>query len=96
MSINEVRSLEDMRPIDDEAAIQPRVPLANVNLDGADLKALRERVTMARDLVMVGFSPSEALAALGVPAISHTGLPSVQLQGLAQVSPEDPEAAYEV
>lgn len=96
MSINEVRSLEDMRPIDDEAAMQPRVPLANVNLDGADLKALRERVSMARDLVMVGFSPAEALAALGVPEIAHTGLPSVQLQGLAQVSPEDPEAAYEV
>jgi hypothetical protein len=96
MSINEVRSLEDMRPIDDEAAIQPRVPLANVNLDGADLKALRERVTMVRDLVLAGFSPSEALAVMGVAPIEHTGLPSVQLQGIAQVNPENPEAAYEV
>ena len=96
MSINEVRALEDMRPIDDEAAQQPRVPLANVNLDGADLKALRERVTMARDLVMVGFSPEQALSALGVPAIEHTGVPSVQLQGLQNLSPDNPESAYEV
>jgi hypothetical protein len=96
MSINEVRSLEDMRPIDDQAAIQPRVPLANVNLDGADLKALRERVTMVRDLVLAGFSPSEALAAMGVSPIDHTGVPSVQLQGLQNLNPEDPATAYEV
>ena len=96
MSINEVRSYEDLRPIDDTAAAQPRVPLANVNLDAADLKAMRERVTMVRDLVMVGFSPSEALAAMGVQDIDHTGVPSVQLQGLQNLNPEDPEDAYEV
>ena len=96
MSINEVRSLEDMRPIDDQAAIQPRVPLANVNLDGADLKAMRERVSMVRDLVLAGFSPAEALSVMGVPAIDHTGVPSVQLQGLQNLNPENPESAYEV
>lgn len=96
MSINEVRSYEDLRPIDDTAASQPRVPLANVNLDAADLKAMRERVTMVRDLVMVGFSPAEALAAMGVQDIDHTGVPSVQLQGLQNLNPEDPEEAYEV
>jgi HK97 family phage portal protein len=96
MSINEVRSYEDLRPIDDTAASQPRVPLANVNLDAADLKAMRERVTMVRDLVMVGFSPAEALAAMGVQDIDHTGVPSVQLQGLQNLNPTDPEQAYEV
>jgi HK97 family phage portal protein len=96
MSINEVRSYEDLRPIDDTAASQPRVPLANVNLDAADLKAMRERVTMVRDLVMVGFSPSEALAAMGVQDIDHTGVPSVQLQGLQNLDPDNPENAYEV
>ena len=96
MSINEVRSYEDLRPIDDTAAAQPRVPLANVNLDAADLKAMRERVTMVRDLVMVGFSPSEALAAMGVQDIDHTGVPSVQLQGLQNLDPDNPEEAYEV
>ena len=96
MSINEVRSYEDMRPIDDPAASQPRVPLANVNLDAADLKAMRERVSMVRDLVMVGFSPAEALAAMGVQDIDHTGVPSVQLQGLQNLDPDNPESAYEV
>jgi hypothetical protein len=51
---------------------------------------------MVRDLVLAGFSPSEALAVMGVAPIEHTGLPSVQLQGIAQVNPENPEAAYEV
>lgn len=51
---------------------------------------------MARDLVMVGYDPAEALAAMGLPAIAHTGLASVQLQGVAQVNPEDPESVYEV
>jgi hypothetical protein len=96
MSINEVRSYEDLRPIDDTAAAQPRVPLANVNLDAADLKAMRERVTMVRDLVIVGFSPAEALAAMGVQDIDHTGVPSVQLQGLQNLDPDNPENAYEV
>jgi hypothetical protein len=31
-----------------------------------------------------------------LPAVPHTGLPSVQLQAIAQVDPEDPKAAYEV
>jgi hypothetical protein len=94
MSINEVRSLEDMRPITDPAADRPRVPLANVNLDAADLKAERERVTMARDLVLVGYDPAAVLAAFGLPAIDHTGLPSVQLQGVAQIDPENPGGVY--
>jgi len=31
-----------------------------------------------------------------LPEIAHTGLPSVQLQGVAQIDPQDPEAVYEV
>lgn len=96
MSINEVRALEDMRPIEDEAAINPRVPLANVNLNAADLKAMRERVAMVRELVFAGFSPTQALAAMGLPDIEHTGVPSTQLQPLAQLDPLNPQAAYEV
>jgi hypothetical protein len=46
--------------------------------------------------VLSGYDPAEALAAVGLDPISHTGLASVQLQGVAQVSPEDPQAAYEV
>jgi HK97 family phage portal protein len=96
MSINEVRALEDMRPINDEAAMNPRVPLANVNLNAADLKAMRERVAMVRELVFSGFSPEQALAAMGLPQIDHTGVPSTQLQPLATLDPLDPTSAYKV
>lgn len=96
MSINEVRAYEDLRPIDDEAANAPRVPLANVNLNAADLKAMRERVAMVRELVFSGFSPEQALAAMGLPEIAHTGVPSTQLQPLASLDPLDPTSAYKV
>lgn len=96
ISINEVRRLEDLGDIDDDAARNVRVPLANVNIDAADLMAEEKRVNMARTLVFAGYDPAEALRAVGLDPIKHTGLPSTQLQGLAQVSPADPQAAYEV
>ena len=96
MSINDVRRLEDMSDIDDPAANNVRVPLANLNIDAADLIAEEKRVNMAQTLVFSGYDPAEALAAVGLDPIAHTGLPSTQLQGLAQVSPENPQAAYEV
>jgi HK97 family phage portal protein len=96
MSINDVRRLEDMSDIDDPAANNVRVPLANMNIDAADLIADEKRVRMANTLVLVGYDPAEALAAVGLPAIAHSGLPSVQLQGVAQVDPENPSAVYEV
>ena len=96
LTINDVRRLEDLTPIDDPAADSVRVPLANVNLDAADLTATDKRVNMAQKLVNSGFDPSEVLSAMGLPPIDHTGLPTVQLQGIAQVAPEDPQSAYEV
>lgn len=96
LTINDVRRLEDMSPIDDIAANSPRVPLANVNLDAADLTATDKRVAMAQRLVLSGFDPTEVLAAMDLPPIAHTGLASVQLQGVAQVNPEDPQAVYDV
>lgn len=95
MSINDVRILEDMPPVDSDAARDPRVPLANVNIEDSDVKAQMERVKMVQALVYSGFSPAEALQAIGLPPIDHTGLPSVQLQGVAQVNPEDTSEPYE-
>jgi len=68
--------------------------LANVGIDEAGIRAQGELVKMAQSLVMVGFQPAEVMAALNLPEIGHTGLPSVQLQGVAQVDPENPDAAY--
>ena len=96
LTINDVRRLEDFRPIDDEAANNVRVPLANVNIDAADLNAQEKRVTMAKELIFAGFDPAEVLQQMGLPDMKHTGLPSVQLQGVAQIDPEDPESVYGV
>jgi len=96
LTVNDVRRLEDLRPINDPSADTSRVPLANVNVDAADLVATDKRVTMVSKLVLAGFDPAEALAALGLPAMAHTGVPSVQLQALQNLAPEDPQGAYEV
>jgi HK97 family phage portal protein len=79
-SINEVRSFEDLRPIDDPSANTVRVPLANVNVDAAELTAMTEKVNMAQRLIQVGFDPDDVMAKLELPAIEHTGKDSVQLQ----------------
>jgi HK97 family phage portal protein len=96
LTVNDVRRLEDLRPIDDPSADQPRVPLANVNIDAAELVATDKRVAMASKLVLAGYDPAEVLSAMGLPAMAHTGVPSVQLQGLQNLNPEDPTSEYEV
>jgi HK97 family phage portal protein len=92
-STNDVRRLEDLPPVDN--GDQYRVPLANIALADTQVITDEKKMYMLTQLVQSGFSPSEVLAALGLPEIAHTGLPSVQLQGVAQVNPEDPEAVYE-
>lgn len=94
LSVNDVRRLEDMVSIPVEAADSPRVPLANVSIDESGIRAQGELVKMAQALVQVGFEPASVLSSLGLPAIAHTGLPSVQLQGVAQVAPDNPDSAY--
>jgi len=96
LTINDVRKLEDLQPVDDASADTVRVPLANVNIEAADLNATDKRVSMAQKLVNSGYDPEEVLKVMGLPAIAHTGLPTVQLQGIAQVAPENPTSAYEV
>lgn len=95
-TINDVRRYEDLPAIENPSADTVRVPLANVNVEDATVSSEEKKVKMAQALVMVGYDPAEALAAMGLPAIAHTGLPTVQLQGVAQVNPEDPESVYEV
>ena len=94
LSINDIHRLEDLRPVDGGEVY--RVPLANVDLGAANLVETDKRVMMAVRLVQAGFEPASVLATLDLPSIEHTGLPSVQLQGAAQISPQDPSAAYDV
>lgn len=82
--INDIRRFEDLEPIDDPSAETVRVPLANVNVEAADLTAMTEKVDMAQRLIQVGFDPADVMAKLELPAIAHTGKDSVQLQAEAQ------------
>lgn len=78
MSVNDVRGLMDMRPV--EGGDLPRVPLANISVGAASLIEEAQRVDMASKLVQAGYDPAQVLSALGLPAIGHTGLASNQLQ----------------
>jgi len=93
-SINDVRRLEDLSPVD--GGDEHRVPLANVNVNAANLIEQQKRVEMLTRLVQLGFEPSESLSAVGLDPIMHTGLPTVQLQAPIMLDPTDPAAAYPV
>jgi hypothetical protein len=95
MSINDVRRLESMRRVEDPSADKPRVPLASVNIEAAPLSGEKERVQMAQMLVSVGYDPASVAAFLNLD-VTHTGLPSSQLQQIAQIDPNDPSSAYPV
>jgi HK97 family phage portal protein len=94
LTINDIRRLEDLPPVDGGEII--RVPLASVNIDAAELVATDKRVNMAQKLVNSGYDPADVLAVMGLPPILHTGVPTVQLQGIAQIDPADPQSVYEV
>ena len=89
LSTNEVRRKENMRPIDGGDVV--RVPLTNVNITAAGLTEDETKVDMAQKLIGLGFVPEDVLTVLNLPKISHTGLPSVQLQNPTTV----PEGSYE-
>jgi HK97 family phage portal protein len=94
LSVNDIRRFEDLRPVDGGDVY--RVPLANVDLGAASLVETDKRVGMASKLILAGFNPAGVLAALDLPMIEHTGVPSVQLQGIAQIDPANPESVYGV
>lgn len=94
LSVNDIRRFEDLRPVDGGDVY--RVPLANVDLGAASLVETDKRVSMASKLILAGFNPAAVLAALDLPSMEHTGVPSVQLQGVAQIDPEAPETVYGV
>jgi HK97 family phage portal protein len=93
-STNDIRRLEDLEPV--EEGDQYRVPLANIALADTQVITEEKRVAMVQQLVITGFSPAEALAAVGLPPIEHTGLASTQLQAVAQIDPANPDSVYEV
>jgi hypothetical protein len=61
------------------------VPLANVDLGAATIVETEKRVQMAVRMINVGFDPADVLSVLDLPPMDHSGLPSVQLQGLEKI-----------
>jgi len=92
LSVNDIHRLEDMQPTD--GGDEYRVPLANVNLAAANIVETEKKTMMAARLINAGFEPADTLKMLGLPPILHTGIPTVLLQGVAQISPEDPLSVY--
>ena len=95
LSLNDVRSIEDLAPIG-PSGDQFRVPLQNIDATDAKDVGLNLRADIVQKLVQVGFDPAEVLKAVEMPDISHTGVPSSQLQPIAQIDPNNPNAAYDV
>ncbi len=95
LSLNDVRSVEDLSPIG-EAGDQYRVPLQNIDASDAKDVGMKLRTEIATTLIQVGFEPKAVLAAVGLPPMSHTGVPTGQLQGLATLDPTNPSSVYEV
>lgn len=93
-SINDIRRLEDFRPV--PAGDSYRVPLANIDVNATGAIELDKRATVAAKLVTAGYDPAAVLAAVGLPPIPHTGLPSAQLQPVMNVDPENPGDVYQV
>lgn len=96
LTVNDVRRYEDLTPQNDPSADQVRVPLANVNISAAGINEQEAKVKMAQQLIQVGFDPASVLANLNLPAMTHTGLASTQLQAVAQIDPENPQSVYGV
>ena len=82
-SLNDVRAMEDMRPV--EGGDQHRVPLQNIPVTDAPVMTIREKAAAAAALVAAGFTGDSVAALLGLP-LDHSGQLSVQVQPL----PEEP------
>ena len=94
LSLNDVHAFEDMAPIPD--GDNYRVPLQNIDASDAKDVGVKLRAEIVTQLVQVGYDPEAVLAAIGMEPMAHTGVPSSQLQPIAQIDPNDPAAAYDV
>lgn len=93
LSINDIHALEDMQPVENGEIY--RVPLANINLPDAKLVGEQMMYDIVSKLVQAGYQPDDILSTFGLPAIPHSGVPSVQLQPVSQIDPEAPTTVYE-
>jgi len=93
LSLNDVRAYEDLSQIG-ESGDQYRLPLQNIDAEQAPLVGDKLKAEIASILVQVGYSPLDVAKMLGIDELSHTGLPSAQLQQVALIDPTNPDAVY--
>ncbi len=74
-SVNDIRKMEDMTPIDSGDVY--RMPLNQAAADAADL---RQRADIAGILVRAGYDPVDAARIAGITTIKHTGAAPVTVQ----------------
>lgn len=91
-SINEIKKLEDEPLVRGGDAF--RVPLANVNIQAADLSEMEAKVNMAECLVNAGYDPEDVLRELGLPAMGYVGKASApavtpDMQDMEEMDDED-------
>jgi hypothetical protein len=90
MSVNDVRRLEDLGPVDDGE--QYRVPLQNIPLTDAGVISLQQKARAAQSLTISGYTPDSIAELLGLDVESF-GLPSVQVQQPPEEPVGDEDAA---
>jgi HK97 family phage portal protein len=88
MSVNEVRSLEDMREVD--SGDVHRVPLQNIPVEDTPIITAQQKAQAASQFIVAGYTPQSVATFLDLP-LEHTGLASVQLQDEVK----NPEAGVE-
>ncbi|HEY7823372.1 MAG TPA: phage portal protein [Acidimicrobiia bacterium] len=86
MSVNDVRRLEDMGPVED--GDQYRVPLQNIPLTDAGLISMQQKARVAQSLAISGYTPDSIADLLDIDVESF-GLPSVQVQAPPEPVQED-------
>ena len=94
LSLNDVRAYEDLSQIG-ESGDQYRLPLQNISASQAPLVGDKLKAEIVATLVQVGYDPSDVAKMLGIDELSHTGLPSAQLQQVALIDPANPESVYD-
>jgi HK97 family phage portal protein len=76
MSVNEVRSLEDMRDV--PSGDVHRVPLQNIPVEDTPIVTAQQKARAASQFIIAGYTPESVAQFLDLP-LEHTGLQSVQL-----------------
>lgn len=92
-SIDDIRELEDLNPLDDGLGQMRFAPLNMAPLDQFADASMQQRVEMLGALVRAGFDPKDAALAIGAPEIEHTGLEPVTV---TQQTPAPPIKSVEL